>query len=109
MWRNDLKIRMPEPADALRGLGIAVHTVPMRRTLPDEMRGLLRSIITNRPFLMTRDHRAEMARRKPLVRFWPEPWMSSEWKNSVSPGFISVCTRLAAAPAPLTPRKPKFT
>jgi len=32
---------------------------------------------------------AEMARRKPALRFRPEPWSRSGWKKTVSPGSIS--------------------
>lgn len=49
-------------ADTLRQLGITVHTVPIERTIAHEVRGLLASVLTGKPFLMTRDHRADMAR-----------------------------------------------
>jgi len=49
-------------ADVLRRLGITVHTVPIERAVSHEVRGLLASLLTGRPFLMTRDHRADMAR-----------------------------------------------
>jgi glycosyltransferase involved in cell wall biosynthesis len=50
-----------QAAEALRKLNITVHTVPLRRTIPDEIRGLAASLMSSQPFLMTRDHRDAMA------------------------------------------------
>jgi len=50
-------------ADALRSMCADVHTVPMRRNLSGELRGLLASLLTGQPWMMTRDHRGAMAHR----------------------------------------------
>ena len=48
-------------AEALRELCADVHLVPIRRTAPHELRGLATSMLSGRPWMMTRDYRAAMA------------------------------------------------
>jgi len=50
-------------ADALRSICAGVHTVPLRRNISGELRGLLASLLTGQPFMMTRDQRSAMAHR----------------------------------------------
>ena len=47
-------------ADALREICAAVHTVPIRRTLVEEMKGLGYSLLTSQPWMMARDRRNPM-------------------------------------------------
>lgn len=49
-------------ADALREFCAAVHTAPMQRTIPAEIKGLGISLLTGEPWMMARDRRGDMAR-----------------------------------------------
>jgi len=49
-------------AEALRPLCAEVHTVPIRRAVTWELRGLAASLLGGRPWMMARDHRPDMAR-----------------------------------------------
>jgi sugar transferase (PEP-CTERM/EpsH1 system associated) len=48
-------------AETLRELCADVHTVPIRRAVPHELRGLATSLLSGQPWMMTRDYRAAMA------------------------------------------------
>jgi sugar transferase (PEP-CTERM/EpsH1 system associated) len=48
-------------ADALRQICAGVHSVPIRRTIPAEVGGLIASVATGQPWMMTRDRRQAMA------------------------------------------------
>ena len=49
-------------AEALRPFCAEMHTVPIVRAATWEMRGLAASLLGGRPWMMTRDHRPDMAR-----------------------------------------------
>lgn len=49
-------------ADELRTHCHAVHTIPIQRSIQHEIRGLIASLLSHKPFMMTRDHRGDMTR-----------------------------------------------
>jgi len=53
--------RERELAKVLEPYCAAIHTVPMRRSIATEIRALALSLLTGKPWMMTRDHRAALA------------------------------------------------